>query len=115
MDTEFITILEQTHLAIWNERDRTQRDGMISKIYANEIKMYDPAFILNGVNEVSDFIDKVQADPAFDFKATQPIERVQNSMRLYWTIATEKGPLTGMDFFIVENEKITDLYVFIAS
>lgn len=113
MDTEYITMLEQAHLAIWNERNRTQRDSMISKIYADDIKMYDPSFILNGVNQVSDFIDKVQTDPAFDFKATQPIERVQNGMRLYWEILTEKGPLTGMDFFIIENEKVTNLYVFI--
>ena len=115
MDSELITVLEHTHLAVWNERNRTQRDSMMGEIYADEIKMYDPNLTLNGVKDVSDFIDKVQADPAFDFKATQPMERVQNGARLFWTITTEKGPLTGMDFFILENEKVTQLYVFIAS
>jgi hypothetical protein len=113
MDELSIMDLEEVHLAIWNERNRAKRDGLIEQVYSTTIRMYDPNSILNGTNEVSDFIDKVQSDPLFDFKATKPMERTQNGARLFWSIATEQGLLTGMDFFILEDGKVAHLYVFI--
>jgi hypothetical protein len=100
-------------LAGWNERDRSKRDRMLSEIYAADIQMYDPDIILNGITEISDFIDKVQTYPAFDFKAAGPMEHTQNGARLFWTIQTKQGTLKGMDFFILENGKVAHLYVFI--
>ncbi|WP_430405706.1 nuclear transport factor 2 family protein [Fluviicola sp.] len=113
MNAESIRNLEATHLEVWNERDRSKRDGMLSEIYAHDIRMYDPNTILNGISEVSDFIDKVQTDPEFNFKAVRPMEWTQNGARLFWTIETSKGDLKGMDFFILENGKVAHLYVFI--
>ena len=115
MNAESIKKMQEVHLAIWNERSRSTRDSMIAQIYADEIKMYDPDSILKGTKEISDFIDKVQSDSKFTIKATQPMESTQNGARLFWTITTEEGLLKGMDFFILENEKVTNLYVFIES
>lgn len=113
MDAQLIMTLQENHIAIWNERDRTRRDRLIKTIYADNMQMYDKDFILHGSREVSDFIDKVQ-DPNFHFSATRPMEFTQNGLRLYWEIQTGEKPdiLTGMDFFVIEDGKVTHLYVF---
>ncbi len=107
--------LQQTHTSVWNEKDRTRRDAWMQTIYANDIKMYDKDFILTGISAISDFIDKLFAgDVNFNFAVTKPMESTQNGARLYWTIHTGPQPnvLTGMDFFVVENEKVAHLFVF---
>lgn len=103
---------QQTHLAIWNEKDRQKRDQLIAMLYSEEIRMYDKDFILQGRKAVSDFIDKVQTDIEFNFKPTQPMELTQNGARLFWNIQTSQGVLNGMDFFIIEAGKVAHLYVF---
>lgn len=115
MDAQSMTHLQQTHTAVWNEKDRTTRDALMQTIYADDIKMYDKDFILTGITAVSDFIDKLFAgDDKFTFTVTKPMESTQHGARLYWTIRTGPQPnvLTGMDFFIVENEKVAHLFVF---
>ncbi len=114
MTTEQLTTLQETHLAAWNERDRAKRDALIDRIYADDIRMYDPAFILHGKTAISDFIDKVQTDPAFHFAAARPMEFTQNGVRLFWTIrlSDKPAPMTGMDFFMLEEGKVLHLYVF---
>jgi hypothetical protein len=112
MDAQWIKNLQETHIAAWNEKDRAKRDSLIATIYADDMKMYDKDFVLHGSSEVSGFIDKVLADPKFDFTVTKPLELTQNGARLFWHIQTSEGVLTGMDFFIIENKKVTQLYVF---
>ena len=107
--------LQATHLAIWNERDRTKRDALIAQIYAADIVMNDPDAVFSGRQAISDFIDKVQTqDPEFYFSATRPIQQVQNGMRLHWNIQFKKDQpgLTGIDFFILDEGMIKELYVF---
>lgn len=113
MDSAAIKKLAETHLAVWNEKDRIKRDGMMTTIYAADIIMYDKDFILTGNKEISDFIDKVQGDPVFDFHAIRPMEDTQNGARLFWSIKTTQGLLTGMDFLILENDLVDQIYVFI--
>ena len=115
MDAQLLTNLQQAHTAVWNEKDRTKRDALMQTIYADDIKMHDKGFILTGNAAVSDFIDKLFAsDDAFTFSVTKPVENTQNGARLYWTIRTGPQPnvLTGMDFFVLENEKVAHLFVF---
>jgi hypothetical protein len=112
MDAQQIKTLQEAHITAWNERDRTKRDALLTTIYAGEVKMYDKDFILHGNKEISDFIDKVHTDPGFHFSATKPMEKSQNGVRLAWQIQTGKDILTGMDFFVLENDKVLHLYVF---
>ncbi|AKD56999.1 nuclear transport factor 2 family protein [Spirosoma radiotolerans] len=115
MDAQLLNKLQQTHTAVWNEKDRATRDAMMQTIYADDITMYDKDSILTGNTAVSDFIDKLFAgDANFNFTVTKPMESTQNGARLYWDIRTGPQPnvLTGMDFFIVENEKVAHLFVF---
>ena len=115
MDTQSMNTLQQTHTAVWNETDRTTRDSLMQTIYADDINMYDKDFTLTGIAAVSDFIDKLfTGDTNFTFTASKPMESTQNGARLYWDIRTGPQPnvLTGMDFFVVENEKVAHLFVF---
>lgn len=112
MDKQVIEHLQTTHLAVWKEKNREKRDQLMATIYAQQIKMYDKDFILQGTKEISEFIDKLQRDPEFDFKAAKPMEAVQNGLRLFWNIQTGQGLLKGMDFFILEEGKVLQLYAF---
>lgn len=112
MNDQLLNEIQATHIAIWNERSRPKRDELTSTLYSENIKMYDPGFTLTGVKDVSDFIDKVQSDAKFVFKATQPMDGTQNGLRLFWSIETSQGVLTGMDFFILDGGKVEHLYVF---
>jgi len=106
--------LQKAHLAAWNEKDRAKRDALLNSIYAEDIAMYDKEFILNGTAEISDFIQKLQADPKFLFSAAADIEELQNSARLYGHIRTSEGMLKSMDFFIMENGKARHYYAFMS-
>lgn len=115
MDISLLSKIQETHLAIWNERDRAKRDELMATIYAENIKMYDKDFVLAGIKEISDFIDKLHSQESnFVFTAEKPMDFTQNGARLYWEIhmGEKQDLLTGMDFFIVENEKVAHLYVF---
>ncbi|GAB3798146.1 hypothetical protein GCM10028819_18590 [Spirosoma humi] len=113
MDAQLMNMLQQTHTAVWNEKDRTTRDALMQTIYADNMKMYDKDFILVGLVAVSDFIDKLFAgDDNFNFTPTKPIESTQHGARLFWDIHTGPDRLTGMDFFVLENEKVAHLFVF---
>ena len=116
IDSQLIQKLQANHVAAWNERDRTRRDELLNTIYAEQIKMYDPNFILQNLTEVSDFIGKLHSrDPEFLFSAARPMEFTQNGVRLYGHLGTRQNPqqLNSMDFFIIEGGKATHLYVFI--
>lgn len=106
--------LQKTHVAAWNEKDRTKRDELLKSIYADDIKMYDKDFIINGPAEISDFIQKLQTDPKFLFSVATDIEDLQNSARLYGHIRTSGGMLNSMDFFILENGKAKHYYAFMS-
>ena len=116
MDALFIKTLQENHLAAWNERDHDKRYNLLKVVYAEDIKMYDPNFILQNLEEVSDFIGKLHTqDPDFCFSAAKPIDFTQNGVRLYGHIGTKQKPdmMSSMDFFIIENGKATHLYVFV--
>ncbi len=112
MDIGQINDLQEAHVAAWNELDRTSRDSLLKKIYAEEIRMYDKDFILQGIAEVSDFIGKLQQDADFHFSEAKPIEVIQNGARFYGHIRTGQGTLNSMDFFVIENGKVLHLYAF---
>ena len=113
MNTELFNDLQEIHVAAWNEKDSEKRKLMLSKIYAEDIKMYDAGFILDGLQAVSDFIGKlISEDPQYNFAAAKAIEPLQNGARLYGHIQTSGGMLNSMDFFLLEEGKVKHLYAF---
>lgn len=106
--------LQNVHVAAWNEKDAAERLKLLTSIYDADITMYDKDFILTGIQEISDFIEKLQTDPQFFFSSTGEIEALQNSARLYGKIQTSGPLLNSMDFFILENGKAKHYYAFIS-
>lgn len=114
MDITLFTEIQRLHLIAWNEKDATKRNELLKIIYAEDIKMYDKDFILDGLMAVSDFIGKLIAeDPAYHFAAAKPIEPLQDSARFYGNIQTSGGLLNSMDFFLIEDGKVKHLYAFL--
>jgi len=113
MNIALFNDLQEIHVAAWNEKDREKRDTLLRKIYAEDIKMYDVSFILDGLQAVSDFIGKLIAeDPKYNFAAAKAIEPLQNSARFFGHIQTSGGMLNSMDFFLLEEGKVKHLYAF---
>ena len=113
MDIKVLTELQEIHVAAWNENNPTKRKELLERIYAEDIKMYDKDFILEGLNAVSDFIGKlITEDQAYHFAAAKPIEPLQDSARFYGQIQTSGGLLNSMDFFLFEHTKVKHLYAF---
>ena len=113
MAIELFKDLQELHVAAWNEKNETRREELLKQIYADDIKMYDQAFILQDLKEVSAFIGKLLAeDPMFNFSAARNLETLQNGARLYGHIRTSQGLLNSMDFFVIENGKVQHLYAF---
>lgn len=113
MDIKIFTELQNIHVAAWNEKDAAKRNELLESIYAEDIKMYDKDFILDGLKSVSDFIGKLIAeDPAYHFAAAKPIEPLQDSARFYGHINTSGGLLNSMDFFLLDDRKVKHLYAF---
>lgn len=76
--------------------------------------MYDKDNTFEGLKSVSDFIGKLIAeDPLYHFAAVKPIEPLQNSARLFGQIKTSGPLLNSMDFFLLENDKVKQLYAFL--
>ena len=111
-----IKSLVEGHLAIWNERDLKKREALMSKIYADNIEMVDSHFIAVGHKEINGFVDGLQQkSPNSKFSHIKAIDVNHNIARLYWQNGTPEKPnaVTGMDLFVFENGKATQLYVFV--
>lgn len=114
MENEIFKVLQETHVAAWNEKDTKKREALLREIYAEDIKMYDSEAAYSGIQAVSDFIGKLlHDDPLFNFSALTPLEALHNGARLYGQIRTAGGMLHSMDFFLVEDGKVKQLFAFL--
>ena len=114
MTSEQLEQLQDIHVAAWNEKDNTTRYELLRRIYADDIRMYDKDNTFDGLKSVSDFIGKLIAeDSLYHFTAVKTIEPLQNSARLFGQITTSGPLLKSMDFFLIENDKVKQLYAFL--
>ena len=105
----------ENHLKIWNERDEAKRKVLLNQVYAADIEMVDHHFIAEGFEDISKFIVELQTkNPDFRFSA-KSIEINHNIVRLYWQFGSKAKPsvVSGMDLFVIENNKVQKLYVFV--
>ncbi len=110
---EFLQKFQETNIAAWNEKDKTVREDLLENIYASDMIMYDAQNVFYGRQAIADFIGKLLTDdPAFIFSGVGSIEPVQNAARLIGQIRTSQMVFNSMDFFIFNNNKVQQLYVF---
>lgn len=114
MTPEQFEQLENIHVAAWNEKDDIKRYELLRSIYADDIQMYDKDNTFDGLRSVSDFIGKlITEDPLYRFTAVKTIEPLQNSARFFGQINTSGPMLNSMDFFLLEGDKVKQLYAFL--
>lgn len=108
--------LSEKHLTIWSERDAEKRAILISEVYHPDVEIVDPHFVVHGHAELQQLITNLQAKfPERRFTLRQAIEGHHHIGRLFWQFGTEQQPAleTGQDVFIIENNQIRQLLVFI--
>lgn len=114
---EIIKLIEQ-HQHIWNEKDEVKRIALMQHTYSPDIEMTDAHFTACGYEKISGFIKQLQdRNPYEQFSPLRPIDAHSNIARLFWQSGTKEHPaaVTGMDVFVIENERISKLYVFLDS
>lgn len=116
MSATDITKLVEQHIAIWNAQDTVKRNTLLAETYASDIEMVDRHFTAVGPEQISTFIKGLHdKNPGFQFSHAKPIDTHSNIARLFWQFGSAEKPavVTGMDLFVVENGKISKLYVFV--
>ncbi len=114
-DTAANQKLVTQHLEIWNEKNVEKRDALMKATYAQNIEMVVRHFIANGNAEIAKFVAGLQNDNKGFAFTVKSVETHHNIARLYWQFGPKSKPdtVTGMDLFVIENGKITKLYVFV--
>lgn len=111
----YMTTIEK-HFAIWSERNADKRAAMIKEVYTDDVEITDPHFVAHGHADLQQLISNLQAKfPERAFRLRQPIETHHHIARLFWQFGTAVEPAqeTGQDVFILENDKIRQLLIFI--
>ncbi|MCQ6957046.1 nuclear transport factor 2 family protein [Mucilaginibacter aquariorum] len=111
-----ITNLVEKHLQLWGETDGNKRIRLAKEIYHEDIQVTDPGEILNGYEEVSNFIGKLLSNsPGFQFSIAKPIENHHNTAVLSWQFgpSDEPGKICGLDIFTIQKGKVSSLLIFV--
>lgn len=114
-----VTLLEESLLSIWNNRDAQERQKKMKEVYADDIVFYESneGAPIVGPEAIDQLIVKLQLQwPAtFQFELSSPV-KVNNQVQLItWRLGPQGAPpaATGMDVAVIVNNKIHSLYLFI--
>ncbi|MBB6107773.1 Catechol 2,3-dioxygenase [Mucilaginibacter lappiensis] len=111
-----INAIVEKHLEIWNAKESQQRTDAIKEVYNDQLVFVSPGFESVGNDKLNKFIDDLHANNAgYVFTHQRPIESHHNLARLFWSFGPPSHPdaITGMDLFIIENDRVQSLYVFL--
>jgi hypothetical protein len=97
-------------LAIWTETDPTTRREAIAAHYHEDSVFYDPDGVFTGHADIESFSDSLQQRfPGQRFEMVAEPTSVGDALRTYWRF----GPVSGMDFAIMGDDKVKTLYAFV--
>ncbi|QGQ98766.1 nuclear transport factor 2 family protein [Paenibacillus psychroresistens] len=111
--------LIDTHLKIWSDTNRDRRRESINELYAENCKVYDPFYpdVFVGRDALMTLIDEVQLKfPGFAFSIISgSLDEHHGAIKLSWFYGPAENPkaITGQDFFLIEDDLISSLYIFI--
>ncbi|WP_449398620.1 hypothetical protein [Chryseobacterium wanjuense] len=118
MDTAS-TILQDSLLLIWNNRNSAERIALMEKIYASDITFYesDSSEPFVGTESIDHLIQTLQKDwPSdFEFTLTETPKSNHNVQQISWQLGIpgQQPAAKGMDIAIIENGRIKALYLFL--
>ncbi|MFP9098954.1 hypothetical protein ACLI09_07865 [Flavobacterium sp. RHBU_24] len=113
------TLLQDSLLLIWNNRNAAERLHIMGKIYAPSITFFesDNSAPFIGFESINTLIEKLQQDwPAdFEFTLTRPVKINHNIQHINWELGIpgQQAVAKGSDIAIIEDNKIKALYLFL--
>jgi hypothetical protein len=97
-------------LAIWTETDPAARRAAIVSHYRDDVVFHDPDGVFTGHADLESFSDSLQQRfPGQRFEMVGEPSAVGDALRTYWRF----GPVSGMDFAVIADGKVTTLYAFV--
>lgn len=110
MDSDEATRFMTELLAIWTETDGVSRRASIEAHYQPDIRFTDLDGEFVGYEALETFSDSLQARfPGEQFELVGHPDTLGDAVRAYWNL----GPVSGMDFALLEDGKVRALYAFI--
>ncbi|MES2266771.1 MAG: nuclear transport factor 2 family protein [Bacteroidota bacterium] len=111
------TLLEDSLLVIWNDRNADSRLKAMQNIYADDVVFYEsdsgPAF--EGYQAINDLIATLQSQwpTEFKFELTAPTNVNHQVQHITWKLGIpgETPVAKGMDIAVIENNKIKSLHL----
>jgi len=104
--TRFMTEI----FAMWTERNAETRRAAIRAHFHEDIRFFDHDGEFVGHEALENFSDSLQARfPDGRFSLVSPPQALGDGIRAYWRF----GPVDGMDFAVLEGDKIKRLYAFV--
>ena len=113
------TLLEDSLLIIWNDRDAKRRMNVMKEIYAPDIVFYETneSDAIEGYQAINDLITALQSTwpLEFQFKLIAPPKVNHQIQHISWTLGIpgQTPAASGMDIAIIENQKIKSLHLFL--
>lgn len=113
------TLLEDSLLVIWNDRNAENRLEAMKAIYAADIVFYEtnegPA--ITGYSAINEVISGLQAQwpLEFQFELTSPAKVNHQVQHISWRLGIPGQPMvaSGMDVALIDNHKIKSLHLFL--
>ena len=110
MDSDDVTQFMTELLAIWTEADLVSRRASIESHYHPDIRFTDLDGDFVGYQALEAFSDSLQARfPGEQFEMIGHPDTLGDAVRAYWQF----GPVSGMDFALLEGGKVRALYAFV--
>jgi alkanesulfonate monooxygenase SsuD/methylene tetrahydromethanopterin reductase-like flavin-dependent oxidoreductase (luciferase family) len=104
--TQFMTEI----LSMWFERDAAARRKAIADHFHPDVRFIDPDGTFVGYEGLEKFSDALQQRfPEGRFQLAGPPDQMADAVRAFWKL----GAVTGMDFALLDRDKIKTLYVFV--
>lgn len=119
MDYTGTSLLEDSLLKVWSERNQEQRLNVMKRIYAADIVFYetDNGPAIEGHQAIDSLINALQQQwaPDFVFTLTKPVVTNHSVSHVAWTLGAvgETPVASGMDIAILENGLIKELYLYL--
>jgi len=111
------TLLKDSLLLIWNNRNAAERLHIMEKIYAPGITFFesDNSHPFTGFESINTLIEKLQQDwPAdFEFTLLEPVKVNYNIQYISWELGVpgQQPVAKGSDIAVIEDNKIKALYL----
>ncbi len=97
-------------LAIWTQTDPRSRREAIGTHYHDDVVFHDPDGVFTGHAGIESFSDSLQRRfPGQLFEMVGEPSIVGDALRTYWRF----GPVSGMDFAVLADDKVKTLYAFV--